>query len=280
MKLKRLFLFLTGTFFIISFYGASDLNAAPTQRTEKEREGLLGPVKTVLVEIGKISKNEAGKWIPGPRMPWLSTTYDVKGNRIEEDQLYNEESLNFKSVFVYDSNGRLKEGVEYNYKGVVVFKWTYTHDAAMKITEKRVLPNEALFSTSVYRYDANGNLVEEARSHTQTANSFKWIYTYDEAGRMLDESFYLIRSKPLPNKTGKSLNYKSVYSYGKEGHPTEKIHYGPTGGLESKKSYRYEYDAEGNWISQTAWESVDRGGTSALEPTEVTYRTIKYHPSE
>lgn len=280
MTKKRLFLLLTGIVFIISFSGASGLNAALLQKTDKEREGLLGSVKTVLVEIGKMSKNQAGKWIPGPRMPWLSTTYDPQGNRIEEDQLYNEESLNFKSVFVHDSSGRLKEGVETDYKGTVVFTWDYTHETALKITEKRVFPNEVLFSTSVYLYDANGNLLEETRSHTQTANDFKWVYRYDELGRMLEESFYLIRSKPLPNQTGKALNYRSVYSYDKEGHPAEKIHYGATGDMESKKSYRYKYDSEGNWVTQTAWESANSDDKTVLEPTEVTYRTITYYPSK
>ncbi len=278
MKLKRLVLFLIGTFFVISFYGTSDLIAARSQKTDKVREGLLGPVKTVLVEIGKISRNDAGKWTPGPRMPWLSTTYDLKGNRIEEDQLYNEEALNFKSVFEHDSDGRLVEGLEYDYKGTVVFKWDYTHDNAMQVTEKRTLPDGDLFSTSVYKYDGKGNLIEEVRGHTLAANRFKWIYTYDGAGRMLEESFYLIRSKPLLNQAGLSLNYKSVYTYGNENYPTKKIHYGPTGGVESDKRYRYEYDTEGNWVTQTAWESPAPGGSSELEPTEVTYRTIKYYP--
>jgi len=280
MKRKRLFLVLLGIF-ILSLFGLPDrLNAAPGQKTDKEREGLFGSVKTVYVEIGKMSKDGSGKWVSGPRMPWLSTTYDLKGNRIEEDQLYNEEALNFKSVFVYDSKGIPKEGVETDFKGTVVFKWHYTRETALKIKEKRVFPNGKLFSTSVYLYEDSGNLIEEVRSHSLSENSFKWTYTYDGAGRMLEESFYLIRSKPLLNQKGLSLNYKSVYRYGKEGHPTEKIHFGPTGVVESNKRYRYKFDAEGNWISQTAWESFDRSGTTILEPTEVTFRKIKYYLSK
>ncbi|HIE66235.1 MAG: RHS repeat domain-containing protein [Nitrospira sp.] len=280
MKRKPLFLVLAG-FFFLSFYGVPDLlNAAPGQKTDKEREGLFGPVKTVYVEIGKMSKDETGKWVPSSRMPWLSTTYDLKGNRIEEDQLYNEEALNFKSFFVHDSKGRLKEGLETDFKGTVVFKWRYTRETAMKITEKRVFPNGKLFSTSVYLYDDSGNLIEEVRRHSLAGNSFKWTYAYDGAGRMLEESFYLIRSKPLLNQKGLSLNYKSVYRYGKEGHPTGKIHFGPTGVVESDKRYRYEFDAEGNWISQTAWEISEEGDASELIPTEVTFRKIKYYLSK
>lgn len=280
MKRKPLFLVLSGIFFL-SFYSMPDLlNASPGQKTDKEREMLLGPVKTVYVEIGKMLKDETGKWVSGPRMPWLSTTYDLKGNRIEEDQLYNEEALNFRSVFVHDSKGRLKEGLETDYKGTVVFKWNYTRETAMKIMEKRVFPNGKLFSTSVYLYDDSGNLIEEVRSHSLAENSFKWTYTYDRAGRMLEESFYLIRSKPLLNQKGLSLNYKSVYRYGKEGHPMEKIHFGPTGVVESDKRYRYEFDAEGNWISQTAWETSEESDASELVPTEVTFRQIKYYLSK
>lgn len=279
MRIKNVFLFLGGAFFLGSCLWVSVIHAAPNQKTDKEREALVGPVKTVFVEIGKISKDDSGEWIPGARMPWLSTTYDIKGNQVEEDQLYNEESLDFKSVFEHDSEGRLKGGLEYDYKGVVAFKWTYMHDdAAMKVTEKRVFPNEVLFSTSVYQYDARGNLIEEIRSHTEAANSFKWVYTHDDAGRLIEEAFYLIRSKPLLNQRAKSLNYKSVYSYGKGAFPTRKIHYGPSGTVESDKRFRYEYDAEGNWITQTAWESPTRDGAPELEPTEVTFRTITYYP--
>ncbi|MFQ5950254.1 MAG: hypothetical protein ACE5J1_06170 [Nitrospiria bacterium] len=273
--------FLLSVLMLISFIfignGEGGVLSVSGEKTDKEKERLLGPVKTVLIEMAEMSEKD-GKWVAGTRMPWTSTTYDSQGRRIEEDQLYNDEPLNFKSVFIYDANGRLKEGVEYDYQGVIAFTWSYIHETETKMIEERYRPDGSLFSKSIYLYDPEGNLIEETRSHTQTANGFKWVYRYDKAGKKVEESFYLIRSKGLPNQTGTSLNYRSVYSYDDKGRLTEETQYDPAGGVKSEQKFRYEYDDEGNWTSQTAWQRGDSDGRAAFEPIDVTYRTITYYP--
>lgn len=258
---------------------ASAIDAAMAgHKSERDQERLLGPVKTVLIEFSKISE-QAGKWVESARTPWLSTTYDPKGNRIEENQLYEDIELNFKSVFRYDPPGVIKEGVEYDYQGTVMFKWVYTHDPAKKtIEETRYEPNGAVFSKSAYHYDDAGNLVEETRLHSHSANDLKWVYVYDEAGRKIEESFYVVRAQGLLSKAESTLDSKQVYAYDAKGNLIEETRYDGAGAVKSKKSYRYEFDAAGNWITQTAREWITRSGKASIEPTEITYRTITYHP--
>lgn len=274
---NRFFLLAIGLFLFVMNGAALDA-AMAGHKSDREQERLLGPVKTVLIEIAKITE-QSGEWVEGSRIPWTSTTYDPKGNRIEENQLYEDVELNFKSVFSYDPPGVLKEGIEYDYQGTVTFKWVYAHDPGKKtIEETRYEPTGALFSRSSYHYDEAGNLVEETLLHSHSTNDLKWAYVYDEAGRKIEESFYVVRAQGLLKKTESALDSKSAYSYDAKGNLIEETRYDGAGAVKSKKNYRYEFDAAGNWITQTAREWVTRSGKVSLEPTEVAYRTITYHP--
>lgn len=246
-------------------------------KTDREQERLIGPVKTVLIELTNIS-NQEGKWIESPRIPWLSNTYDLKGNKIQEDQLYDDVSLNFKSVFNYDVNGNLKDGVEYDYKEFPVFKWTYTH-AQNRVEETRTQVNGVLFSKATYTYDKDGNLAEEFRHQVHSTKDFKWIYLYDAEGRKVEENFYLVQMQGLPHEQVRvsTLDFKTVYRYDAKGNVIEETRFDAAGAVKFKKQYSYKFDSVGNWISQTAEEWITRSGKAVLEPTGVTYRTFQYY---
>lgn len=247
------------------------------RKTDREQERLIGPVKTVLIEIAKFA-NRSGKWVEEGRIPWTSTSYDTSGRRTEENQLYEDVALNFKSIFSYDAEGNLAEGAEYDFRGTPVFKWTYTHDPdRKKIEEIRHEAEGPLFSKSSFLFDGDGNLIEEYRSHAHIANDFKWVYLYDSEGKKKEETFYVIRARGVLNKTESAVDFKRTFIYDAKGHLTEEVRYDAAGEVKYKKSYSYEFDSHGNWIAQTAKEWVTRSGQSYFEPTEVTYRTITYH---
>lgn len=249
------------------------------KKTDKEQDRLIGPVKTVFIELTTLSKNE-GKWVESARIPWLSNTYDLKGNKIQEDQLYNDVSLNFKSIFSYDANGNLKEGVEYDYKGFPAFKWTYAHHTEQnRVEETRTQIDGDLFSKATYTYDRSGNLIEEIRRQIHSAKDFKWVYLYDAEGRKIEENFYLVQSQGLPHEgvSVSTLDFKTVYRYDAKGNLTEETRFDAVGAVKFKKQYTYKFDSVGNWISQAAEEWVTRSGKAVLEPTGVTYRTFQYY---
>lgn len=248
------------------------------RKTDREQERLIGPVKTVLIELTNIS-SQGGKWVESPRIPWLSNTYDLKGNKIQEDQLYEDVSLNFKSIFNYDANGSLKDGIEYDYQDAPTFRWVYTHDPVQnRIEETRTQINGVVFSKAVYTYDKSGNLIEEIRQQIHSTKDFKWVYLYDAQGRKIEENFYLVQSQDLPHeRVGVStLDFRTVYRYDAKGNVVEETRFDAAGAIKFKKQYTYKFDSVGNWISQTAEEWVTRSGKAVLEPTGVTYRTFQY----
>lgn len=252
--------------------------ATALNKTDKAREQLIGAVNNVRVEIAKVTWNN-GRWQEeNPPMPWLSTTYDREGHRIEEIQIYTNQALDFTSVFKRDSTGQLTKGVEYDAQGKIAFTWTYTHDAASGQTEERRFdPKGTLFSTTGYRYDTTDNLMEENRFLPHTKNHFRWLYTYDAKGRPLEESHYMIRSGITPGQVVKSLNSRNVFLYDKNGVLTGEIRYDGQGNIMTERHYQYQYDKIGNWITQATSESLPNPEGSTLIPTEVTHRKITYH---
>ncbi len=262
--------------FALLFSNADVLNAG-LAKPEKIQEQLVGPVKQVRIEFSKV-KNVDGKWLPElPRIPWIETTYGKNGYRIEEEQFYTEKTLDFKSVFNYDTEGNLSNGIEYDYRGTVSFEWTYSHDPVKKHIEKnQFFPDGGLFSKTTYVYDGRGNLVEEKKFLQQTNNRFRWHYLYDKSGRKIEEAYYLIRPGHRDGKMKSLLNFKTVFSYDNEGNLIIETKYDASGTMGSKRHFQYEYDGNGNWIKQTALESI--ADDANPEPTEITYRTITYYP--
>ncbi len=261
--------------FCLAIYSTSF--SAVTDKTDKDREQLLGPVNNVYVEISKMVQKD-GNWIEEPPMPWLSSTYDPRGHQIEEVQIYTNKALDFTSVFTHDAKGILTEGIEYDAKGNVAFKWTYTkNDTLSKMVENRFQPDGTFFSKATYHYDISGNLVEENRFPPHSKNHFKWIYKYDDKGRKVEESHFLIRSGIRPDQVLKSLNSRLVFSYNRKGVLKKEIRFDDMGEISSLKQFEYKYDKVGNWISQTALESLKEPGEKPLVRTEVTHRKITYH---
>ncbi len=251
--------------------------AGMLDKTDLAREHLVGPVKKVHVEISKIEQKN-GQQVESLPMPWLSTTYDRKGYRIEEVQIYNNRALDFTSVFIRDVDGALIEGIETDAKGTTVFKWTYRHDPATGVIEEnRLGPDGSFFSKTTYRYDASGNLVEENRFPPHAQNHFRWDYTYDKKGLQTEESHYLMHSGINPDHLLKSLNSRRVFLYDKKGILTKETGYDDSGNIVSNKHFEYKYDKMGNWIAQTVLEPITRAEGQALVPTEITHRKITYH---
>lgn len=264
--------------FILSFaLFQTSSDAGMLDKTDLEREHLIGPVKNVHVEMSKIEQKN-GQQIESSPIPWLSTTYDRKGYRIKEVQIYSNPALDFTSVFTRDVTGSLTEGIETDAEGTPVFKWTYRHDPATGVIEEnRLGPDGSLFSRTTYRYDASGHLVEENRFQPHTQNHFRWDYTYDKMGLQTEELHYLIHSGMNPDHPLKSLNSRKVFLYDKKGVLTKETDYDDSGNIVSNKHFEYTYDNRGNWIAQTVLEPLTSPEGQPLVRTEIIHRKITYH---
>lgn len=138
--------------FAVSFaisYGWAQRNYASAESTpsltplgsDKDRDGLTGPVNRVRTETAKLSV-KSGRLVEGPRELLESTTYDPKGKRIDN------------SYFLVSVNPQLG-------------KEEYAHDDQGNVVEMTLRDNNNnILSKEVYRYEADaiGNWVKMVTS--------------------------------------------------------------------------------------------------------------------
>jgi len=136
--LKRTSLALLSAVFVYAA-SAQTLGAAPvpllvarrahaTAASDREQDGLAGPVRRVKTETAKISVKN-GKPVEGARAVLETTTYDQKGNRV--DNAYFLEAggtLTGKEVYKYDDKGNIIEMTLHNDDGSLLAKEVYTYE--------------------------------------------------------------------------------------------------------------------------------------------------------
>src|SRR5947209_9831829 len=96
--------------------------------SDREQDGLSGPVRRVKTETVKISVKN-GRPVEGARAVLETTTYDQKGNRV--DNAYFLEaggSLTGKEVYKYDDKGNIVEMTLHNDDGSLLAKEIYNYD--------------------------------------------------------------------------------------------------------------------------------------------------------
>jgi periplasmic protein TonB len=95
---------------------------------ERQQDGLAGPVRRVRTETAKITVKN-GKPVEGARQVLETTTYDQKGNRIDNAYfLAAGGSLTGKEVYKYDERGNIVEMTLHNDDGTLLAKEIYTYE--------------------------------------------------------------------------------------------------------------------------------------------------------
>jgi TonB family protein len=129
---------------LVAFFGlpASALNNLPamnanphtsflsylTMETDRERDGLLGPVRRVRTETVKLS-NKGGKVVEGQRAVMEVVAYDIKGVKIENAYFpVPGAALTGKEVYKYDDKGNIVEMTLLNADGSLLSKEVYSYE--------------------------------------------------------------------------------------------------------------------------------------------------------
>lgn len=104
-------------------------HAAPdAAASEREQDGLSGPVRRVRTETAKITV-KGGQPVEGPRQVLETTTYDQRGNRVDNAYfLAAGGSLTGKEVYKYDARGNIVEMTLHNDDGTLLAKEVYTYE--------------------------------------------------------------------------------------------------------------------------------------------------------
>src|SRR5689334_25290721 len=108
-------------------FGAAHLSS-DAGSSEREQDGLAGPVRRVKTETAKITV-KGGKPVEGERQVLETTTYDQRGNRVDNAYfLAAGGSLTGKEVYKYDERGNIVEMTLHNDDGTLLAKEVYTYE--------------------------------------------------------------------------------------------------------------------------------------------------------
>ena len=111
----------------------------------------------------------------------------------------------------------------------------------------------------------DGGLVEGKRALLE-------VVAYDIKGNKVENQYFPV--------AGGTITGKEVYKYDDKGNISEMTLLNDDGSLQSRETYKYEFDFAGNWNKMTASVAVVDGGKFTFEPTEITYRAIMYYLDE
>ena len=96
--------------------------------TDRNRDGLVGPVRRVRTEVVKLS-NETGKVAEGKRAVLEVVSYDLKGTKVENQYFpIAGANLTGKEVYKYDDKGNISEMTLLNTDGSLLSKEVYKYE--------------------------------------------------------------------------------------------------------------------------------------------------------
>lgn len=96
--------------------------------TDRDRDGLAGPVRRVKTEMAKLS-NRGGKMVEGQRIVLEAVAYDIKGVKVENAYYpVPGAALTGKEVYKYDDKGNIVEMTLLNTDGSLLSKEVYAYE--------------------------------------------------------------------------------------------------------------------------------------------------------
>jgi len=230
-------------------------------KTDRERAGLIGPVRTV----------SSVTTLPTRTGERVVSVYDPNGNELET-ALYHgpvsSGSLVEKSIHTYDAEGNRTATATYNGDGFLLKKTTYAYDTRDNLTEMVSSDDAGLIEKTTYIYDEKGQPTEEGVYYTHGPVMHRSVYSYDLKGHRRQSLSYA--------RDGSAT--KTIYTYDTKGNVTTRATYAADDSLIDKLIYAYEFDSTGNWIKQTEsiCDPTVQSGKSACAPSAVISRTVTY----
>jgi TonB family protein len=154
---------------------------AAAVETDRIRDGLVGPVRRIRTEVVKLS-SESGKVAEGKRAVLEVVSYDLKGNKVENQYFpIAGANLTGKEVYKYDDKGNISEMTLLNADGSLLSKEIYKYEfdfagnwnkmtTAVAVIEGGKMsfePSEVTYRSIMYYLDEN--MMKMAQPASQAA---------------------------------------------------------------------------------------------------------------
>jgi len=233
-------------------------SATAETKTNRERVGLIGAVQTVTTVT-----TIAGR--VGER---VVSHYDANGHETEVVRYNDANVLMERSAHTYNATGYRIETTTKNAADELLTRTLYLYDLQGRLNEMTTLDGAGIIDKTTYTYDMNKHTVDETTTYTHRSITVRVTRWYDKKGQET-QSFTFGR--------GSSVT-KTTFAYDPTGNLTERRVYAVDGALLDHLRYTYEFDAVGNWISQTELlcNPSNESTTDSCTPTAVVTRTITY----
>ena len=114
--------------------------------------------------------------------------YDDKGNLIEDTYLRENGAIT-KTIYLYDARGLKIEEIEYE-NDILEFKKAFKYDSEERMTEDCQYDADGKIEyKNIYQYDSKGNLIEDRFEEYGVFHS-KETYKYDDYGKRTEKNLY------------------------------------------------------------------------------------------
>ena len=238
---------------------------ASQTKTDKDRDQLVGPVKSMEVYIIDYVWKD-NRTVEGKSRRWQTATYNIEGNFLER-ALYENDTIRARYVHTYDANGRSTGYEEYtsllDKTLTIPRRHVYKLNEEGRRVEYTVFESDGSVATRfVYKYDTKGNLIEEQWfAHTGLLGGTT-VNTFDEKGNQTSQANY---------QGDGTLNWKHISKFDANGNKTESVQYH---GDTLRYKFVYSYDSKGRVLEQEISEFNGIPGTyisHAPEPGKLIY---------
>jgi hypothetical protein len=183
--------------------------------------------------------------IDGVALPKTTYSYDENGVLLKESHYSAVSGKPYlETIYVYDSQGRLKEEIGKN------------------IEENKIL------SRKLYSHDEKRNYTEVADYDWNNVLRGKSGFIWNSQGRVSE----ILGYSPQGDILGRGL-----VTYDQKGNVAEMKFSPANGSAEKKEKYTYEFDKRGNWIKKTLYHWLTQEGTSSYKLMNITHRTLIYY---
>ncbi len=222
----------TCTRFLMGVIGFLSVSLATTleAKTDREIDGLVGPVKTIKVRQTGEESRYAVVWIK---------EFDLTGKLIKiisGGERDGEMIESTRTTYVHNDRGQKVLAKEFTSKGVNLRNIFYYYDKrGNKTLEISYKTDDSLEQLHVYMYDKRGNLIQKTyyRGGTVVFHE-KAIYTYDKKGQRVETTWW------------ENDESKTLQKYDSKGVVIEDLSYRKDGTLVQRRTYRY--DTRGNMV--------------------------------
>ncbi|HKB65675.1 MAG TPA: TonB family protein [Pyrinomonadaceae bacterium] len=207
--------------------GPQPVPTAPLE-TDRNRDGLVGPVRRVRTEVVKLS-NDTGKAAEGKRAVLEVVSYDLKGSKVENQYFpIAGANLTGKEVYKYDDKGNISEMTLLNTDGSLLSKEVYKYEfdfagnwnkmttsvAVIEGGKMSFEPTEITYRSIMYYLDENMMKMAQPASQPATPpaaqpNTLASAPATNTASANLENKTTAVVPKPSANSNNSNATHKT-----------------------------------------------------------------------